>query len=46
VTEGSTECIWSGPAWQEFGRAYDFSGFMQKTDLVEMTTAQVDALFA
>ena len=46
VTEGSTEFIWSGTAWQEFGRAYDFSGFVQKSDLVEMTTAQVDALFA
>ena len=37
---------WNGSTWDALGQYVDTSVFMLKTDLVPITTAQIDALFA
>jgi hypothetical protein len=41
------EYIWTGSSFEKLGNTdIDLSGYMLKTDMVAITTSEIDALFA
>ena len=46
VQDTGTNFAWNGSAWDALGQIIDTSNLWTKTDLVAITTAQIDALFA
>ena len=46
VTADSNEYVWDGAKWEALGGSVDTSAYMLKTDMVAITTAEIDKLFA
>lgn len=46
VTADAGEYAWDGTKWEALGGNIDLSAYMLKTDMVAITTDEIDALFA
>lgn len=46
VTADAGEYAWDGSKWEALGGNIDLSGYMLKTDMVAITTDEIDKLFA
>ena len=46
VTADAGEYAWDGTKWEALGGNIDLSAYMLKTDMVAITTAEIDQLFA
>ena len=46
MTADSNEYAWDGTKWEVLGGSVDMSAYMLKTDMVAITNAEIDKLFA
>lgn len=46
ITESGAEKAWNGTEWYELGRIFDTSAFLTAENFVEITDAEIDAMFA
>lgn len=44
VTADGGEYVWSGSAWEELGTAVDLSGYVEDTDLVAITSGEINTI--
>lgn len=44
VTEDNGEYAWDGNAWQELGTAVDLSGYVEDSDLVAITSTEINTI--
>lgn len=46
VTADSTEYVWTGTAWEQFGITVDLSAYWAKADLTAITNTEIDTILA
>lgn len=44
VTEDGGEYAWNGSAWEELGSAIDLSGYVQSSDMVAITSSEINTI--
>lgn len=44
VTEDDNEYAWNGSAWEELGSATDLSGYVEDTDMVAITSSEINTI--